>query len=38
METRTHEDEGGLEVFIFPRTISAKHVRSLVVDGGEVGS
>jgi len=38
MGTRTHGDEGGLEVFIFPRVISAELVGFLAVDGEEVGS
>lgn len=33
METRTHGDGGGLEVFVFLRVISVKFVGFLVADG-----
>jgi len=37
MGTITHGDEGGVEVFIFPRVISAELVGFLAVDGEGVG-
>ena len=33
METRSHGDKGGVEVFIFPHVIPVKPVGFLVVDG-----